>query len=111
MPTFDTKWTLVQHSAYGYKGDGMFRRAVEERQLESQREVNRVLKAGGLIFDDYGAASDRAEVENYPDPEHMGLIPRCPGVFHRDAVDGLHIYLPADSSGAQAVLQMRKGAS
>ena len=86
------KFTLVQHSAWTAKRDPQFRFAVEERSLNTLAEVALVEKVGGLIFDNYIAASDAAEDENYP-PEVEGMIPRVRGDF-KGNLKGEAIYIP-----------------
>lgn len=90
------RWTLVQHSAMGYKGDAGFARAVETRSVRTLAEQRRVLRAGGVLFATYGAADDAAEKVNYP-PEVKGLYPRVRGSFAPEQVDGLRIYRPAEA--------------
>jgi len=86
-------WTLVQHSAYGYKGDLVFRDAVEDRHLSLDSEVQKVRAAGGLLFESYTEAVDAAEAANYP-PEAQGMVPVVRGTFSRKKIDGLSIYIP-----------------
>ncbi len=88
-----TRWTVVQHSGYGYKGDPQFSRAVETRMLSNTAEVSRVEQAGGVIFEDYNSAEDFAEKANFP-PEVTGIIPRVKGSFSKQEIDGLRIYIP-----------------
>ena len=87
-----TKWTLVQHSAFGYAHKAAFKRAVETRMISGAKEIERVKKAGGLVLD-YNDAEDRAETENYPEG-YPGLIPVVQGTFSRSKVDYLAIYIP-----------------
>ena len=94
MKKADIKYTLVQHSAFGYKGDRTFARAVEERMLHSQIEIDRVKKAGGLVFDHY--PSDEEYDVNYPEGTN-GLVPQVRGTFSDRLIDGLRIYVPAAS--------------
>lgn len=86
------RWTLVQHSAYGYNQDLRFQRAVEERSVEGVA-LKRVRHVGGVLLPSYTAASDMAEEENYP-ASVSGLIPRVDGTFAKEKVDGLRIYIP-----------------
>jgi hypothetical protein len=97
-------YTLVQHSGYGYNADLRFVYAVEERALQRAAEVAQVTRVGGLLFNDYGAAVERVEQENYPDPAHTGLLPKVRGTFSLKLVDGLRIYVPApdDQKGSSA---------
>lgn len=87
-------YTLVQHSGFGYAAKPAFRQAVEMRMLTRKDELGRVAKAGGLVFNSYGAASDAEEKENYP-ADVTGLYPCAKGRFSRLKIDGLAIYIPA----------------
>jgi hypothetical protein len=89
------KWTLVQHSGFGYGGNPEFRKAVETRSLSKAAEVKKVKAAGGVVLDSYGSASDREFDENYPE-EVQGLVPHCRGTFAKTEIDGLKIYIPAE---------------
>lgn len=86
-------WTVVQHSAYGYKKDYEFQYGLESRLLKNKRETALARKAGGLIFDDYMAAEDYCMNEMYPE-ETKGITPRSPGNFSTKSIGGLRIYLP-----------------
>lgn len=94
------RYTLVQHSA-GHNGDPSFVRAVQVTAItrEQERVVHRVT---GLVFEDYTTASAAEYRVNYPEPERMGLIPRCRGGFSEHKVDGLAIYLPAPGERSAA---------
>jgi len=87
-------YTVVQHSAMGYKGDTQFARGVESQSV-TEREAVRVREAGGVVFPTYSAAEDFAESEMYP-PGYMGLIPMASGAFARLKVDGLRVYVPVE---------------
>jgi hypothetical protein len=87
------KYTLVQHSGFGYGGDSRFSRAVEERGVDTLTECKKISQQGGLLYDTYGEAIDAAFAENYP-PSVRGMVPRCGGRFARHQVDGLRLYLP-----------------
>lgn len=89
-----TSWTLVRHTGYSVGGKPDFEHAVEERALNTSRERAAVAKAGGLLFEHYGDAHNRAAVENYPD-NYGGLVPRAPGKFVRRADLEEDIYVPA----------------
>lgn len=93
----DWKWTLVQHSGFGFGYKLQFRLAVEERIVEGP-DIERVRKAGGVLFETYEEAMGAEELENYP-PGVEGLIPRVRGTFHRNKVKGLAIYLPDPKLG------------
>lgn len=91
------KWTLVQHSGYGYAGDEQFKHAVETRMLTKRQEIVAVEKAGGLLFDSYLDACAAEERENYPD-DVQGLIPRASGrMSAKRLIDGLPIYVPVEN--------------
>lgn len=92
-----TKYTLVQHSGYGYGGKLGFRLAVEVRQIEG-KEIERVEKAGGVLFDTFREADEAENRENYP-PGVEGIYPRVRGRFHKTKVDQLAIYLPDPKLG------------
>ena len=85
-------YTLVRHSAHPH--DYQFQRAVESTSV-ADAEAKKVKKAGGVVFDSYGAASAQEYRENYP-PEVQGMIPRCRGSFSRQKVGGLAVYLPGE---------------
>ena len=87
------KYTLVQHSAAGYKGDPQFVQAVEERGL-TPAEERKVSHLVGLVFNGYVEAHDRAYAENYP-PGVRGIIPEARGTFAKLVIDGLKLYIPA----------------
>jgi hypothetical protein len=87
------KWTIVQHSGYGYKRNPQFQHAVEVRKTESAAEERRVEKAGGILFDTYMEAENFAERANYP-VGHVGIIPDARGTFSVWVIDDLHIYIP-----------------
>jgi len=95
----DMKYTLVQHSGFGYAGDRQFMKAVELRPVEG-RQIEAVKKAGGLLFDTYEQADKAEQSENYP-PDVNGLIPCCLGTFHRSTVDKLKVYVPKSKPKAR----------
>lgn len=86
-------WTVVQHSAYGYKHDYQFQHGLESQQLERESELALVRKEGGQLFEDYMEAEDYCMDEMYP-KEQEALTPRAPGTFSRKCLDGLAIYRP-----------------
>lgn len=89
-----SKWTLVQHSGYGFGGDTQFIRAVEIASIETKKEIDTIEKLGGLIFDSYIDADEAEYAENYPDPNDQSIIPNCRGTFARAKISGLKIYIP-----------------
>jgi hypothetical protein len=95
MARYKTKWTIVQHSAAGYGGNLAFALGVEERGIESQADENMILKAGGVVFDDYlDAVKFEEKVNGITDPEHDSLYPNAKGTFSDKLYDGLKIYIP-----------------
>ena len=90
-------WTVVQHSAFGYKGDPQFRWGLETRPITTKGDKRRVERAGGLLFKGYMMAEDCAEEAMYPD-EGMGLIPQANrvGTFSVHVIDGLRIFVPTE---------------
>lgn len=87
------KYTVVQHSARGYKGDGTFKQGLETRAL-SPADEKRVIAAGGLVFNSYIEAEDYCEEEQYP--PGSSLIPNAPGHFSKCQVSGLFVYVPVN---------------
>jgi hypothetical protein len=87
------KWTVVQHSGFGYAEDPTFEHGLEERQVSTRREQDRVERAGGVLFDGYCEAEDFAMSAMYPG-EGAGLMPRAAGTFSENKVDGLRVYVP-----------------
>lgn len=93
-----TKWTLVQHSGFGYSRKPEFQKAVELRQIEG-KDIERVEKARGVVFDSYGDAAASEDLENYP-PNTVGICPNVRGTFHaKIQIDGLAVYLPDPKLG------------
>jgi hypothetical protein len=93
--TLEEKYTLVQHSAYGYKRNPQFRKAVEVRRLNNATEVKRVERANGVVIDGYREAEDLAERINYPsDMNPRSIIPEARGSFSTLEIDSLRIYIP-----------------
>lgn len=86
-------YTVVQHSAAGYKGDQTFAKGLESRPLETTDQVRAVLTMGGVVFGTYSCAEKYAQREMYP-PEVSGMVPRAPGQFSTYTVDGLYLYKP-----------------
>lgn len=87
------KYTLVQHSGFGYAGKPGFEHGVESRTLTTQGEVTKVRKAGGLIFDSGFEADEMEEKINYGESTSM-LYPNAKGTFSTEKIDGLAIYIP-----------------
>ncbi len=87
------KWTVVQHSGYGYAGKEAFEHATETRKIESKTALKLVELAGGEVFDSYLAAENFADLVNYP-AGYEGLAPNAQGTFSTKKIDGLAIYIP-----------------
>lgn len=97
MRNLETKWTLVQHSGFGYAEKPGFRLAVEMREVTG-KGIERVKKAGGVLFDTYSECSEAEDRENYP-PGVDGILPTVRGTFHKLQIDGLALYLPDPKLG------------
>jgi hypothetical protein len=90
-----TYYTLVRHSAH-YKGDPRFAAAVETQSVTTTEALAVVGRAGGPLYFSITQAESGEALENYPPPDTEGIIPRARGTFSETAaIDGLHIYLPA----------------
>jgi hypothetical protein len=87
-------YTLVKHSG-SYTGHTEFDHAVEETMVTHKRTVATIQRLGGLLLDDYAAATDRAMAENYPDGAE-GLIPHVRGKFASVSVNGQRLYIPEE---------------
>ena len=87
-------YTLVQHSAYGYKGDPQFEKGVETRPLNTASVIGTVVKAGGVALS-YEDASDLAHQEMYH-KDNPSLMPDARGKYLRHQIDGLHVYIPVN---------------
>lgn len=91
----DEKWTLVQHSAYGYQEKPGWEKAVETRRITTEAELKRVQEAGGMVFDSYNEADDQEYKSNYPQGAGDTLTyPEVKGTFSDKELDGLRIYVP-----------------
>lgn len=89
-----TRYTLVRHSGYGYGRNPSFAFGVEPRSVNGN-EAKSVRAAGGLLFDSYREADERAEAEMYygaPD----SLLPRVRGSFSEVRFGGLQVYVPLE---------------
>jgi hypothetical protein len=93
VTTVQNKWTVVQHSGYGYKGNPQFKQAVETRQVQTKGEMSLVERSGGVVFDSYLLAEEFAERANYP-ADYNGIIPDARGTFSKLMIDSLRIYIP-----------------
>lgn len=88
------KWTIVQHSGFGYGGEPGFEQAVETRQVSSKKEQQLVEKEHGILFNTYTEACDFEDNANDPSDD-QSLYPRAKGSFSAKTIDGLRIYIPA----------------
>ena len=96
MKLADERWTLVQHSAYGYQAKPGWDKAVETRRITTTEELARVQSVGGYVFESYDAADDQEMKSNYPKGTGPTLMyPECLGTFSHKEIDGLKIYMPA----------------
>jgi len=87
----ESKYTVVQHSGVT-TGHTEFAKGLEPKGL-APNQLDKVAKAGGLIFNSYTEADDYAEAQMYP-PGYNGMTPRAPGTFSDVEIGGLKIYLP-----------------
>lgn len=88
-----TQYTLVRHTGYSVGGKEAFKHAVEERAVTTAKERSIVAKAGGLLFESYNGAHDRAFNENYS-KEHHGINPAAQGKFVKRKGFDEEIYIP-----------------
>jgi hypothetical protein len=88
-----THWTLVQHSGSFKPG---FQRAVEEAAVTREGDVEKIQKAGGLLFTSYQEASEAEYRENYP-TKVKGLYPAADGTFSKIKISGRRLYIPASN--------------
>lgn len=93
MAKVPEKWTIVQHSGWGYNMDPTFQRAVEMRHVGTKAEQTKVEKAGGILFDTYGEAADFEEKANGISTEEIPFL-TVKGKFSDKDIDGLKIYIP-----------------
>jgi hypothetical protein len=86
----EPKYTVVQHSGYGYAGKPTFKQALEVRTLHTVGEVRTVQQADGLLFDDWKEADD-----------YTDSVPflNAPGTFSPKKIDQLRIYQPPNAPG------------
>jgi hypothetical protein len=96
MKLADERWTLVQHSAFGYQEKPGWDKAVETRRITTTAELERVKSVGGYIFTSYGEADTQEYKSNYPKGAGDTLTyPEVLGTFSHKEIDGLKIYMPA----------------
>ena len=89
MTEMDTKWTVVQHSGFGYKGDTTFAKALESRMAQRKVDQKKILRVGGVLFDSYKEAEDFCDTAAGDGP-----VPAVKGTFSDKMIDGLAIYIP-----------------
>jgi hypothetical protein len=89
------RWTVVQHSGYGYARNPQFKEGLEVRQVSNVTTARKIERLGGVLFDSWEAADAYAEEEMYATVQGFGLIPAAPGSFASMVVDGLAVYIPA----------------
>lgn len=93
MTKTEVRYTVVQHSAFGYKGDPTFENGLETRRITTKGEAALVARAGGVIFPTYGSAEDYAFDQMYCNVTE-GIIPKASGKFSHLKIDDLAIYIP-----------------
>lgn len=96
MKLADGRWTLVQHSAFGYQAKPGWDKAVETRQITTTEELARVQSVNGYVFESYDAADDQEMKSNYPKGTTNDPVtyPEVLGTFAHKEIDGLKIYMP-----------------
>lgn len=96
MNAYPTRYTLVQHSGYFRARDFQFRLAVEFAVIPNERAEQRVVGAGGVVFEDYESAQKAEYDANYP-PGTEGIVPHVRGSFSKNTLStkGPRIYVPA----------------
>ncbi len=88
-----TRYTIVQHSGFGYNGNLSFEKGLETRRVETQDDQIKVVRAGGLLFENYNDAEEYTETEPYKG-DAKALMPYAHGTFSESMIDGLRIYIP-----------------
>lgn len=87
------KYTLVQHSGYGYGHKPAFKQGLEVRSVTLKSDLNKIVKVGGIVFDTWQEASDAEERLSYPEG-YEGMLPIFRGTFSDHEIDGLRIAIP-----------------
>lgn len=96
MGAVPEKYTVVQHSGFGYGNKPEFAKGLEVRTVATKAEQDIVVRAGGVLFDTYGQADEFCDRAMYPgEREGLDLVPRARGTFSETKVDSLRVYLPA----------------
>lgn len=102
------KYTVVQHSGFGYTGKVAFKQGLEVRSCGRQAERDKVLRGGGMLFDEWAEADLFCDVAMYPEDHDGSLHPEARGGFTREVVDGLRIYMPTDEDKARYFAEKAK---
>lgn len=89
-----TKYTVVQHSGYGYGDKPAFEKGLQATAVDTVAEQRTVKRAGGLLFDTYTDAETYCDREMYPEGV-TGLHPQVSGSFGEVTVNELRVYIPA----------------
>jgi hypothetical protein len=96
MSRIPAKYTVVQHSGFGYGNNPQFAKGLEVRTVSTKADQDTALKAGGVLFDTYNAADEFCDRAMWPDEQGgLDLIPRARGRFSETTIDGLRVYIPA----------------
>jgi len=82
------KYTVVQHSGYGYGNKAEWAGGLEPRRVHGA-DIEVVQRLGGKLFDSWREADNYAAIESGPD-----IYPKAPGTFASLTIDGLAIYVP-----------------
>jgi hypothetical protein len=80
---YNNKYTLVQHSGYGYGGKPAFSRALEQRHVPDARTEREILKRGGFI----GTYEECDEIVDK-------VFLNAKGEFSDYMIDDLRLYIP-----------------
>lgn len=86
-------YTLVRHSAWVVMRHPSFEFAVEERRVRTEKQRDKVVRAGGLLVFGYTVASELMDKVNFPSTVE-GIIPHVEGRFAKEKIDGAQIYVP-----------------
>lgn len=96
MKNQETKYVAVRHSGFGYKGDLQFSYGLEPRPLHTKAEVQRAIRIGCFIFDDYNDCEEFVDYAMYTASGETGLIPQAckVGKYSGLHIDGLAAFIP-----------------
>jgi hypothetical protein len=98
------KYTLVR--AAQADDDPAFARSVEVLAVSTKETMQRVLKAGGVLYPTEQEAEEAAFKENFQNGAVTGLFPCVAGTFSGSRVKGRAIYIPIQN--CQPVAQIPK---